>query len=377
MSDERSNGLHLQNLSISNFRGIERLSIGRLGRVTLLAGRNGVGKTTVLEAVRVHAARGRPNLLHELLDKREEFAAAFDEDRDQVVSPDYAALFYGRTPARERPITIGPTSGADDLRIEVSTPGDWSPDQQEQFADLSSEDDVQALKVVYRKKAKLLPWLPIVHDQRANWSRRRYARSLQRGLFDNGEWPVIECESLGPGLPGNSKLARFWDNVALTKEEGLSLKALRLMDDSIERVAVVGEDRRLGRRVVVKLRGHPRPVPLKSLGDGVTRLFAAGLALVNSRDGFLVVDEAENGIHYSVQRDFWRMVLRAAHLHNVQVLATTHSLDCVNGFAHAATELDDVEGVLVRLERDGDEVRSVEYTEEDLETAAEQDIEVR
>ena len=336
-----------------------------------------MGKTTVLEAVRVHAARGRPNLLHELLDKREEFAAAFDEDRDQVVSPDYAALFYGRTPARERPITIGPTSGADDLRIEVSTPGDWSPDQQEQFADLSSEDDVQALKVVYRKKAKLLPWLPIVHDQRANWSRRRYARNLQRGLFDNGEWPVIECEFLGPGLPGNSKLARFWDNVALTKEEGLSLKALRLMDDSIERVAVVGEDRRLGRRVVVKLRDHPRPVPLKSLGDGVTRLFAAGLALVNSRDGFLVVDEAENGIHYSVQLDFWRMVLRAAHLHNVQVLATTHSLDCVNGFAHAATELDDVEGVLVRLERDGDEVRSVEYTEEDLETAAEQDIEVR
>ena len=176
---------------------------------------------------------------------------------------------------------------------------------------------MQASKVVYRKKAKLLPWLPIVHDQRANWSRRRYARNLQRGLFDNGEWPVIECESLGPGLPGNSTLARFWDNVALTKEEGLSLKALRLMDDSIERVAVVGEDRRLGRRVVVKLRDHPRPVPLKSLGDGVTRLFAAGLALVNSRDGFLVVDEAENGIHYSVQRDFWRMVLRAAHLHNV------------------------------------------------------------
>ena len=34
--------------------GIDRLSIGRLGRVTLLGGRNGVGKTTVIEAVRVH-----------------------------------------------------------------------------------------------------------------------------------------------------------------------------------------------------------------------------------------------------------------------------------------------------------------------------------
>ena len=379
MSDERTNGLHLPNLTIRNFRGLEHLSIGRLGRVTLLAGRNGVGKTTVLEAVRVHAARGRPNVLHELLRNREEFAAAFDEDHDPTVSPDYATLFHGRMAIPERAITIGPNSGGDDLRIEVSTPSDWSSKQKELFADLSPEVDVQAIKVVYRETKKLLPWLPITSDRRTKLSRQRYVRNLHRGLFD--EWPIVECESLGPGVPGNSMLARFWDNVALTKEQDLSLKTLRLTDDSIEGVAVVGDEespyRRSGRRVVVKLREHPRPVPLKSLGDGVTRLFAAGLALVNSRDGFLVVDEAENGIHYSVQRDFWRIILLAAHQHNVQVLATTHSRDCVNGFARAATELDDVEGVLVRLERDGDELRAVEYTEGELKTAAEQDIEVR
>ncbi len=380
MSDERTK-LHLPDLSIRNFRGIDRLSIPRLGRVTLLAGRNGVGKTTVLEAVRVHAARGRPSVLHELLDRREEFAAALDEDHDPVVSPDYAALFHGRTAVPERPITIGPHYSADDLRIEVSTPGDWSPDQKELFANLSTETGVQAVKVVYRNEERLLPWLPIVRDTRANWSQRRYARSLQRRLFDEGEWPAIECESLGPGLPGNNKLARFWDRVALTDEEDLSLQALRLTGDGIERVAIVGDEearyRGIGRRVVVKLRNHPRPVPLKSLGDGVTRLFAAGLALANSRDGFLVMDEAENGIHYSVQQDFWRMVVQAAHQHNVQVLATTHSRDCVKGFARAAAGIDEAEGVLVRLERDGGQVRGIEYTEDELATVAEQDIEVR
>lgn len=59
MSDEAANGLHLPNLTVSNFRGIGSLSIERLGRVTLLGGRNGVGKTTVLEAVRTYASRGR------------------------------------------------------------------------------------------------------------------------------------------------------------------------------------------------------------------------------------------------------------------------------------------------------------------------------
>lgn len=381
MPAEPANGLHLADLSIRNFRGIDRLSIRRLGRVTLLGGRNGVGKTTVLEAVRTYAARASRSTLHDLLDTREEFVAALDEDHQPVVSPDYAALFHGRTATRDRPLTIGPISGADDLRVEVSTPADWSSQQKNLFAELAVESDLHAVKVVYRNRERLLPWLPAMGDPRAIRSPRRYARSLQLGLFEEEKWPVVECQSVGPGLPSNRRLARFWDSVTLTEEEDLSLQALRLTDEGIERVAVVGDEegryRALGRRVVVKLRDHVRPVPLKSLGDGVTRLFAAALALASSRDGFLVIDEAENGIHHSVQRGFWRMVLRAAHQNNVQVLATTHSSDCVNGFARAAAESDDALGVYVRLDRDGDHIRAVEYSERELETVADQGIEVR
>ena len=386
MSDEAANGLHLADLSIRNFRGIDRLSIRRLGRVTLLGGRNGAGKTTVLEAVRTYAARGDRNTLNGLLDQREEFVAALDEDHDPVASPDYAALFHGRTAISGCPISIGPTSGADDLRIEVSTPADWSQEQMGMFADLlmelgrqglAGEIDLQAVKILYRGKERLLPWLALGSGSHAVRSRR----PLQRGLFKEEKWPVVECEALGPGLPTNRQLARYWDSVTLTEEEDLALQALRLTDDAVERVALVGDEdaryRAIGRRVVVKLRDHARPVPLKSLGDGVTRLFAAALALANSRNGFLVVDEAENGIHYSVQRDFWRMILRAAHQYNVQVLATTHSSDSVTGFARAAVESDDALGVYVRLDRDGDHVRAVEYSETELQTVADQGIEVR
>ena len=71
------------------------------------------------------------------------------------------------------------------------------------------------------------------------------------------------------------------------------------------------------------------------------------------------------------------MVLQTAQDNNVQVLATTHGWDCVRGFAQAATELDAVEGVLVRLERRGDRTHAVEYPEEELIVAARQGIEVR
>ena len=90
-----------------------------------------------------------------------------------------------------------------------------------------------------------------------------------------------------------------------------------------------------------------------------------------------MIDEAENGIHHSIQRDFWEMILRTAEENNVQVFATTHSWDCVAGFAQASTDLDDVDGALVRIERHGNDTRAVEYSEEKLEVAAKQGIEVR
>ena len=109
--------------------------------------------------------------------------------------------------------------------------------------------------------------------------------------------------------------------------------------------------RMTGRRAAVKLKSQEQRVPLRSLGDGALRLFGVALALANSRDGFLLIDEAENGIHYSVQRDYWRMVLQAARKNNVQVFATTHSWDCIAAFARAASEDENAEGVLVRLDK--------------------------
>ena len=71
------------------------------------------------------------------------------------------------------------------------------------------------------------------------------------------------------------------------------------------------------------------------------------------------------------------MVLHTACENNIQVVATTHSWDCIAGFARAAAEDENAEGVLIRLDKNGVNLRAVEYSEEDMETAANQGIEVR
>ena len=106
-------------------------------------------------------------------------------------------------------------------------------------------------------------------------------------------------------------------------------------------------------------------------------MFGVALALANCRGGFLLIDEAENGIHHRLQGDFWRMVLQAAQDNDVQVIATTHSLDCVRGFAQAVMENETCTGVLVRIDDYQGSLRAVEYSDKNLRVAAEQGMEVR
>ncbi len=370
MSEEPNGRLHLPSLSIRGLRGIGELDIPRLGRVTLLAGKNGVGKTTVIEAVRVYASRGRERVLSALLNRHEEFAPAIDEDDNRTFVFDPAALFHGRDVPPNSCIEIGPGDGSSDgnLRIEAVVAN------AEQAARMESQcrgTPPLVMEISFANRKQTIPWF-FLH----------YIRYT--GFADDREElpPELNCRSLGPGLPNNNEVSELWDEVALTDDEDRAVQALNLvLDGKVDRVTMIGDRQRVpndyGRRVVVKFRDRDRPMPLRSLGDGAARLFGVALALASSRNGFLVIDEAENGIHHSVHEAFWRMVLRTAEENDIQVFAATHSFDCVRGFARATVDSPDCEGVLVRLEREDERTRAVVYSESALETAAEQGIEVR
>ena len=376
MSIEKSNvDLHLPNLSISSFRGFGNLNVPVLGRVTLLAGKNGVGKTTMLDAVRIYAARGRYSTLYNVLKSRDELTIQLDEDGDEISAPDWATLFHGRELPDDACLLIGPKNDSKRLKIRIAPP---NGDVEETFPDFFPDSDMRILQVEFADTKQEIP-LFFIHGDSTRHKHRISGRRLRQ---ESESHPQIPCESLGPGLLSNLDLARFWDNVALTDDENRAVEALNLiLDDEVDRVAAVGDDgspyRRLGRRVVVKMAKYAHPVPLKSLGDGATRLFGTALALVNCRNGFVLIDEVENGLHHSALSAFWRLVLKTAQQYNVQVLATTHGWDCIVGFAKAVCEEDDVQGVLLRLERERNSTKIVQYSKDDLEIAAEQAIEVR
>ena len=104
------------------------------------------------------------------------------------------------------------------------------------------------------------------------------------------------------------------------------------------------------------------PVPLKTLGDAITRLYAVGLAMAVSKNGFLLIDEMENGIHFTIQKNLCRMILEAASKLNIQVFATTHSIECIKAFSQVASECDESDVALIRLEEFNGDLKAVEYS---------------
>ena len=373
--------LHLPSLSIEGFRGIQSLALPQLGRVTLLAGENGVGKTTVLDAARFYAARGDSRVLMDLLDTREEYSAGVDEDGDRMMFPDFGTLFHRSAEVRElKPIRIRTGSRLFNLSVRLVELDDEAKNPDLTFWE---DEEPKVLKVFIGKRSRTVrAGRMFYYDRTGRRLPVRGARRLRQAASSADPWPSpIQYESLGPGLLDNEELGRLWDAVTLTDGEDLAIEALRLViGEDLERLNVIGDDSasysQPGRRAVAKLKSQSAPVPLKRLGDGANRLLAIALALANSRDGILLIDEAENGIHYSVQTNLWRMVFRAAEAANVQVIAATHSWDCIAGFAAAAVE-SNAEGTLFRLERFNGTLHGVLYSEENLEVAARQRTEVR
>lgn len=372
----------IADLEIHQFRAIRDLKLEKLGRVNLITGRNNTGKSSVLEALRILASNASLDVIYDILRFREEEEVGDPEDGVGLLEPDTAfplsSLFCGYPKLSDdlQPIVI--TSSGSQHTNRVSLSAGWALEEQkldgtrtfiaQQTMSFGDSDALPAVIIDVNGHSRIVPFDNL---------RRSLSRRLRRpNLFDERQLP---CIFVSPhAAEKTAALGPLWDKIALSDYEEDVVNALRIIHPEISAISMVGgEGPRRDRTAIVRAAtGISRPVPLRSFGDGMNRLFGIVLSLVNAKDGLLLIDEFENGLHHTVQVDVWRTVFKLANRLDIQVVATSHSWDAVEAFQKAASE-DPEEGVLIRLSRKNDDIIPTVFREDEVALIARDRIEVR
>lgn len=358
--------------------------------MNLIVGKNNSGKSSVLEALRIYAGNAHQETLEQIAQSHDEkcFFEKGLKDNSEVSLP-YEDLFSGRRfPIGEKPIIIGEQENNEALNIS----------------------HVYGVEKEYKATDEETGNQEII--QRLVWVTTQDSTSLNRVLGEgllikkNVETTTLDfniispefrrfvsigqrspCSIIPTQLVSTNELANNWDSIALTDEEETVKQAMKIILPEFEDITFVNDsptsDRKSIRRVAkIKIKGSARPVPLGSLGDGMVRILQIALKLVTAKGGFLLIDEFENGLHYSIQEKIWSLLFDLSKTLDIQIFATTHSWDCIESFAKVAIGKQDIEGLLFRVGqsvRNSDKGRVIAtiFEKEQLFSITQSDVEVR
>ena len=347
-----------KNLAIRNFRGLGDLEIPRLGRINLVTGKNNSGKTSLLEALFLLCGAGNPQLaLATNIVRGIELAGGLgipgmfwkqlftDMDRTKTVEIKGDSTSHGRWILHvmlHRPDTIQiPFDRSGRMAERAVWPGESN------------------LKFSFKKGAE-----PLVE------------RNMR---FEDGDLQVEQPVKPAPFQAvflssRTAKLqddARFLGQLRQRKQGEFVTDALRRVEPRLRSIEVNSAS---GVPMIWGDIGLSELIPLPMMGEGMTRIARMILAISRSPGGVVLVDEVENGIHYSVLGKVWGAVGEAARQFDTQIVAATHSFECMEA-AHRS--LDEQDLLVHRLEAIDETIRCVTLEADEIKATVEYNLEIR
>jgi AAA15 family ATPase/GTPase len=121
-------------------------------------------------------------------------------------------------------------------------------------------------------------------------------------------------------------------------------------------------------------------VPLSHAGQGVYRIVSMLSELLAQRPDICLIDELENGIHYSVLPQLWRGISEISSRLGIQVFVTTHSRECLEATTRVFVDEDPEntrDFAVIQLMRVRGEVVGRVLDEKRVAEALDNDIELR
>ena len=362
----------LESIAFQNFRGFQRLELSGLSQITLLTGKNSAGKSTVLEGIfllmghsspdifdKIRSLRGLPNATD--ITKLWE-PVFFNFDTSKIIKID--AKYKGKQlklkyEKDDSILAIDSNQSIQNTFISFSNPASSNHTLRYCFSvDKTTENGHLFLNSAINPNGTLA--MAINSNSKTNLS-YKYPNTLFVKL------------AAAHGID-DAEVAGWFGDLELRGDHQLVVEALKIIDpDIIDIKAIVQQ-----RYVQLYLRTKNSTIPLKLSGDGMCKLLYLVLAILRTPDSIILIDEIENGFHYSMQESFWKILAESAKRSNSQIIATTHSYECIEHAVDGISQAGMLDSFsLHRIDRTDKQSRSTCYSGALLKDAVNSLMEVR
>jgi len=284
----------ISQIKIKNLRGITNLTIKDCGNVNILVGRNGAGKTSIMEGIAFASMGNEPENFPGIVGLRGE--------RNMHVA---IQSLHNQNSTN---IEINLVTAIGSYGTSIEPPTFYSqaiggrPDGGPKLLKMvcrQTHPKRDGGKTTHRREMTLTP-SGVQMLGSADISCKRCIDSF----FVSGRATGTEADrEVLSALTQADKIGELISMLALVEP----VSDIRLTDDSI----------------IVKAAGTMRP--LKSMGDGFNRLFIIGGGLLLPRVELVLVDEIDSGLHPSLMGKFWKHLNTFLEKTGSQIFCTTHN----------------------------------------------------
>ncbi|MFA5265342.1 MAG: AAA family ATPase [Opitutaceae bacterium] len=337
------NDLPLTRFRIAQFRGLQELTLEGLGRINLLVGANNAGKTSTLDAISLFC---RPLDIANWRDtaRRREVKSARTPESEpikwlfpqflQSALPNPHGIWLhgeGVYPARKLVANYDEFEefGEPMPQVRERTPEDEETNEPDRGLNIRVVADY-----AQRVGGQLLPT--------ADGQSRIEFRIIdnRRNAYPTavGE-PSMEVAFISPHSHRTTQDTAWYVGRAIEREDihenfrADLLEVLKQIDPDVLDIDAVPKGKTtVSLSVKHKLTGR---TPIHAFGDGFQRALLIASVIPAVRNGVLLIDELESALHISVLGNVLSVLKWAADKYNVQVFATTHSLEGVDAVLKA------------------------------------------
>jgi AAA15 family ATPase/GTPase len=363
--------MYFNKLEINNFRGINSFIAEDLKDINLFVGKNNSSKTTVLEALFLLLGASNPELVIRINNFRDLLLTDQDDLRFIFYNLDYL-----------NPVKIvGETFKKNSFRELKIKPSSIVIDDKKNKKTIESNQSQLSYDTSYSEKTinELILSLSIKEFQK---QKKEFSSKI---LIDRGRYTLTEPKNyiekrrgvyVTPKIHLSANLEKKLENLIINKKHHEIIEVLNTVDKNITNITF-GTNRMIYFDI-----GISRLVPLNLVGDGIRRILAIILAIYDAQNGIVLIDEIENGLHFSALKPLWSAIFKATQKFKVQLFATTHNIETLKYLKTAIEEetnekfADNVRSYTLR-KIENDIVKSYKYDYEKFEFSIEQGIEIR